>query len=238
MNKTHDHDDELDQMLQDSLEQVYKAKEERDNQKYDGVVGVPPGWVPEWAESFFRGYRNRLLDVRGYTPNELLTLINQYDEINNNPNGFRWPATYPNRQRVDPHCFQDEIGFLAWLRWCVDKGQKDGLEVLGGGFAVNGMKFNAGGSCKKGKEYEPKKSIRKICEKIGSRDFNDVLDALRDAELCNDLYESIQDPVGVLFTEVDDNLKIIKFMKRGKTPDNQEQRTFGTFRNILTAIKT
>ena len=124
MNKTHEPEDEFDLIPQDSFEQVYKAMEERDNQDYDGVVGEPPPWVPEWAVSFFRGYRYRLLNVRGYTSNELLTLISQYDSIENNPNGFRWPTTYPNGQRVDPHCFQDEIRFLAWLKWCVGQGKE------------------------------------------------------------------------------------------------------------------
>jgi hypothetical protein len=40
MNETHDPEDEFDQMLDRAVEDTAKAIKERDNQDYDGVVGV------------------------------------------------------------------------------------------------------------------------------------------------------------------------------------------------------
>ena len=97
--------------------------------------------------------------------------------------------------------------------------------------------FHSGGARKKGKEFEPKASIRKICAKIESTKFDDVLDALRDAERCLDRYESTSAPTGILFMGVDDEMKVISYLSRGMSPDKQSQITFGTLRNILTAIK-
>jgi hypothetical protein len=242
MNETHDPEDEFDQMIDRAVEDTAKAIKERDNQDYDGVVGVPPeDWVPEWAINSFRHYRNRLLDVRGYMPSDLIKMIAQYRSCfyakDRDPSKFCPPTVYPNGKNVDLYCFQDEIGFLSWLKWCVDQGPESGLKLLAGGFAAKGLKFSHRDSPKKGKEYEPKKSIRKICEFIESSNFDDVLAALRNADCCNDWYESTQDPIGVLFTEVDDDLQIISFMRRGETPNNQDERSFGTLRNILTDIR-
>jgi len=151
MNESHEPEDEFDDGLDwvgEAVEDTYKAIKERDDQEYDGVVGKPPPWVPKWAVTTFKGYRGRLLDVRGYTHEGLLTLIERYrkeyyreecidgTEVSN----FHYHATYPNGQNVDPHCFQDEIGFLSWLKWCADQGPEKGLELLGGGFASIGMK--------------------------------------------------------------------------------------------------
>ena len=241
MNETHDPEDELDQMLDRAVDDNAKAIKERDNQDYDGVVGEPPEeWVPEWAINSFRHYRNRLLDVRGYMPSDLIKMIGQYRncfyEKDRDPSKFRFPTVYPNGRNVDLYCFQDEIGFLSWLKYCVDQGPEIGLKLLAGGFAAKGVEFSSGGTPKKGKEYEPKKSIRKICETIDSYKFNDVLNALRDAELCNDMYESTQVPIGVLFTEVDDDTKKIKYMKRGKLPNNQKSICFKRLGNILSEL--
>jgi len=96
--------------------------------------------------------------------------------------------------------------------------------------------YRLGGSTKKGKIYEPKNSIRKICKEISSTKFEDVLEALMDAELCIDWYESTSDPIGVLFTGVDDSTKVISYLSRGALPDEQKQIKFGTLRNILSKI--
>lgn len=155
MNKTHDAEDEFDaefdQMLQGSLEKTLRAMKERDKQTYDGVVGLPPRWISKWAMTSFKSYRNRLLDVRGYTHEGLLTLIERYrkeyyreeyiDGIE--ASNFHYPATYPSGQNVDPYCFRDEIGFLTWLKWCADQKEKKGRRIIHGGFKETGEALNA-----------------------------------------------------------------------------------------------
>lgn len=144
MNKTHEPEDEFDNELNQkfyrSIEQTAKAIEERDNLDYDGVVGFPPEWVPEWAISFFQNYRSRLLDVRGYTYDDLVELVERYMDVffrtkytrGVETSNFPYPAVYPNGRSIDFHCFMDEIGFLAWLKWCVDQGKEIGLIELSG----------------------------------------------------------------------------------------------------------
>lgn len=100
-----------------------------------------------------------------------------------------------------------------------------------------GVPFSKAGSQKKGREYEPKSSIRKICTSIQSTKFDDVLNELRDADKCADLYESTFDPIGVLFTAVDDDTQTISYLLRGELPDNQKQITFKRLWGILTEIK-
>ncbi len=135
MNETHDPDDEFYKGVQKTLEQTQKAIDEREIPVYDGVVGEPPDWVPEWAVLYFEGYRDRLRFVRKYEDSELLKWIDQFrkeylDSIV--APDFNCPETYPNGQNVDPYCFEDEIGFLARLKWCVDQGKEIGLIELSG----------------------------------------------------------------------------------------------------------
>ncbi len=97
--------------------------------------------------------------------------------------------------------------------------------------------FKKGGSRRKGKIFEPKASIKRICLTIQSTKFNDVLEALRDAEKCNDWYESISAPIGVLFTGIDADAQTISFLKRGDNPDAQKQISYKRLWDILTEIK-
>jgi hypothetical protein len=97
--------------------------------------------------------------------------------------------------------------------------------------------FTKGGQSKFGKEFEPTKSIRRICAHIRSTDFNCVLDALRDEDLCDDLFLSTKSPIDVRFDAVDDNTQTISYFRRGASPDNPKTLKFGRLRNILTKIR-
>lgn len=144
MNDSNDQE-EFDLALQDIVEQTYKALRGRDAHNYDGILGLPPKWVPEWALNQFRNYRNRLIDVREYEPSNLLALVTRYRICffeDKNPAGFQFSTTYPNGQSIDLYCFQDEIGFLAWLKYCADQGPEMGLGLIGGGFAADKFKAN------------------------------------------------------------------------------------------------
>lgn len=116
-----------------------ESEEARNNVPYDGVLGHPPGWAPEWAVKFFISYRNRLLDVRGCPHKYLIEWVGRYTdeylEEKENPNGLIPPPEYPNGKPTDDFCFLDEIGFLAWLKWCVDQGEKEGGKRLGRGLS-------------------------------------------------------------------------------------------------------
>ncbi|MET0014785.1 MAG: hypothetical protein ABW088_14135 [Sedimenticola sp.] len=129
--------------LREEIEKAFEVVKERNSQQYDGVLGTLPGWVPEWAKVQFHSYRNRLLDIRGYSPDELRKWITRYSNaflregVEHQP--LMYPTNYPNGQPIDDYCFENEIGFLSWLECCVRMGEVKGLERLGGGFAALGI---------------------------------------------------------------------------------------------------
>src|SRR6188768_248380 len=71
--------------------------------------------------------------------------------------------------------------------------------------------FTEGGKSKRGKEYEPKASIRTICKYIGSSAFDKVIEALNDANLCADLFESTISPIAIQVDSVDERCEIVRY---------------------------
>lgn len=142
-------DDEADELLPEGIDKILAETmghiKERETVPYDGVNGNPPNWVPERAVLYFESYRNRLLKVRGYTAPELLKWMARYrkeyltevDTYSRSIPNMQCPTTYPNRDTVDRYYFLDEIGFLAWLKWCVfDLDEETAKEQLDVGFSV------------------------------------------------------------------------------------------------------
>jgi hypothetical protein len=136
----------------------------------------------------------------------------------------------------DSVAFIHSINELAHIQFALSLGDIEGLRLLGGEKAVLGQSMSKGGTSKLGKEYEPKASIRIICSKIDSCDFETVLGFLRDAERCADLYESTINPIGVQFIGVDDEAAKVEYLKRGQLPNNPKSITFCTLRNYLSQI--
>ena len=99
-----------------------------------------------------------------------------------------------------------------------------------------GDKFGGGGGSKKGKEYEPKASIRTICKQIGSFEFEKVMDFLRDDDCCDNLFHSTNSSIDSQFG-VNDDENIIYYTPRGSSPDQGKKIAFSRLRNILSAIK-
>jgi len=241
MNESHDTEDEFDyefdQMLQGSLEQEYKAMKERVVPKYDGVQGVPDEWVPEWAILYFEGYRDRLLSDRGFEVSALLKLIEQYrkeyfrgehtDSVV--APGFHCPETYPNGQSVDRHCFHDEIGFLAWLKWCVDMGPEKGLDELSGKHGVNGYKKHLGS---KAPRYD---ALRLLLEKTFRGLFQTLGHIPTNKEVINAL-ESYDDNDGghkVIQEIAWDYDEVYWIDRRGR----EQTTSFGQIYNRITRIR-
>ncbi|MET0014475.1 MAG: hypothetical protein ABW088_12560 [Sedimenticola sp.] len=124
--------------LRDAIERSLDQLSERHRMTFDGVLGEPPKYIPEWAEQQFYSIRNRLLDIRGYESKTLIKLMDKYQSAfltqSEKPESFSIPFSYPNGQAIDIYCFIDEIGFLAWLRWCISQGEKECGRLLGKGF--------------------------------------------------------------------------------------------------------
>lgn len=98
------------------------------------------------------------------------------------------------------------------------------------------VKFK-GGTAKKGRPNKLTASITIICKEINSTQFDRVLDFLRDADTCADLYESTINPIGVRFEGVDDDTEQIYYTLRGENPDKIKMISFKTLQNKLSKIK-
>lgn len=203
---------------------------------YDGIKGFPPKWV--WL---LESEMKRFCEARGALFFEVEQGKVDYQEIKSRFNWMVENIEHANtsfeilvgsRQPYDA-LILDLANLFKWI----SLGKVEGAKGLAGKVAVKIQKLSTGGSSKNGNEYEPKVSIRKICEHIQSTKFDVVLNALRDAEMCADLHESTTNPIGVLFTSVDDKAEIISYLRRGKLPDNQEEFKFKRLRDILTEIK-
>lgn len=216
----------------DTIKRAVEINEARENAPFNGVLGSPPDWFPDWHVTEFRRIRNNLLDTPHYgeiiTPEKAVEWLNEW-------------ASMHQQSGVNSHSvpieLQDSIGKLSHYRFAASLPEIEGLRLLAGELAVRGQAMSQGGSAKKGNEYEPKASIRKICTQIESQKLNDVLDFLRSADQCADFYESTTNPIGVQFIGVDDEAETIEYLKRGQLPDNPKTWAFRTLKNYLSQIK-
>jgi hypothetical protein len=109
--------------------------------------------------------------------------------------------------------------------------------------------FTGGGAHKKGRVYEPKRSIRTVCEHIGSTDFTTVVEFFRDADgsaadQLADLFWSTITEMNLYNVEIDDRAGTDKgrlsYVLRGNaaTAANTKSITLKRLKNILTEIRT
>jgi hypothetical protein len=221
----------------DGMGATLKAIQERARARYDGVLGTLPDWVPRNFHNDFEGARGRVLD-EGYKPEVVQALIT---ERMKSLRAVYTRPFIPSPIPRDIRTFFRDINTLARIKTAVAMRKVKGLAFLTDPIhatrVLKGERFASGGSAKKGKEYEPRASIRKLCAYIRSVQLGDVLQALRDPERCNELYESTSDPIGVLFMGVHEDEQKITYLRRGDLPNKQGEISFKTLTNILTKIK-
>ena len=214
--------DAWDKTLADKFDEL----EKRATAPYDGVLGSSPDWVPQHFQIEFEETRNILLN--SLTHAEILEYLKRFDNF--------FESHYDGRE-LFPVQFTPGIGKLHHYRKAILLGKIEGLRFLVGDNAAKGARFSTGGESKKGKEYEPKASIRYICCRINSHEFVNVLVVLKDADKCADYFESTIDPIGVLFSAVDDDKETISYQLRGARADDAKQFSYKRLRGILTEIK-
>ncbi len=93
--------------------------------------------------------------------------------------------------------------------------------------------FSKGGTHKKGNEYEPKASIRRITEIIGKRSRDSVLRYLKCPENCDAIYKA----GGVMFDGIDRKNEVLFYYDSNINPDIKQELKFKRLSNILTEIK-
>lgn len=93
--------------------------------------------------------------------------------------------------------------------------------------------FHSGGTHKKGNEYEPKASIRRVTSIIGKRSRDAVLKHLNKSENCDAIYMA----GGVMFDGIDREKGILFYYDSNINPDIKQELKFKRLSNILTEIK-
>ena len=115
-----------------AIQQVLDAESERKTElalsSYDGVLGIPPGWIPAPIIERFKQTRDRVLDDWRYTSEQACEWIDCYCRIGQENDDWYYPAAYPNGQELDSDYFLETIGILANLRWAISLGPEEGLK--------------------------------------------------------------------------------------------------------------
>lgn len=145
--------------------------------EYDGINGRLPKWTPDNYKNDFIRIRGRLLDSRELSYEYIMLWMDKYRDsflLGTESDGFTVLREYPNGKPIDWYAFTDEIGLLAWLRWCVfDLDKKTAREQLYDGFS--GI-VDAGD---KGREQKNKKyaSIEDFCIKTADGIWSEYQEA-------------------------------------------------------------
>lgn len=197
-------------------------------QAFDGLMGKLPDWVPEQVKTHFYDCRRKLQTQ--YPDSQIVEWMNQCDELTEiSKNGLNDAISFD----YPPPEVEDETKSLARVRYAVSLEETEGLRELAGEQAVKGKKFSSAGSSKKGREYEPKKSIRRVVQKLGKRNSDEVLMFLEDAENCELIYQD----GGVMFDGVDKEKKILFYYDSNSDPDKRQELKFKRLGVILSEIK-
>lgn len=138
--------------------------------EYDGILGIPPTWVPEPTVEKFRQVRDRVIFDWCYTPGQAIEWINRYCRIGQYGDDWFYPGCYPCGRELDSDYFLETFGLLANLRWAVSLGPKEGLTGLSGKDAARGYKITSSAS-EGGKERarifsQDKNNVREIAKQI------------------------------------------------------------------------
>jgi hypothetical protein len=226
---------------------LMKVISERAEREIDEFFVFPDGdWFPQPSIVFYRILLQKLFTYfRHRWPNDFEPcMLRQW--VNTAKEFYYADPTNPDAGNIDRSTFPLDlhpldtvpIYELARVEYGAGLPKILALEFMAGGTAARGARFSDGGASKKGKEYEPKRSIRTICEKLDSYEFNKVIAFLRNADECADFYESTTAPIDVQIDSVEDGKEVIRYRRRGIPPSNKPQTlTFGRLRNILTEIK-
>jgi hypothetical protein len=203
---------------------------------------VFPDWFPKPAKDAYQILLSNLLgefrhrwpnDFQPYMLRQWINTAKEWWADPTNPEAGEFDRDKTNFRNLDEPLIYE----LARNEYGAGLPMIEGLEFIADKNAVRGAGFSRGGVAKKGNKYEPKLSIKTICEKINSFAFNNVIAVLRDADQCVELYESTEAPINVQIDGVDDDQEVICFRLRGRPPNKGKTLTFGRLRNILSEIK-
>ncbi len=151
-------DTPLDEETVAKLKQVIDEHTQLCEAEYDGVLGTLPEWVPDSNQKEFQDSRNQLLEH--YSHSQILHWIESH--ISHRLTGELPECSY-GQKFIMPDA-RYNISVLALIKKAVLSGKKKGLGLLAGNLAVKGDSFSQAGGTKKGKYYEPKKSIKIIID--------------------------------------------------------------------------
>lgn len=137
-------DPALVELIDQILEREAQKHKKRRAAPYDGVMGEPPEWVPEWHQVEFIRLRNELLDYgvcnTRVTPEQVLKWLDAWAQIREIKGDEILPPPYI------PSEVSKTVEYLADLRFAVSLGKQKGLEFLTGPahakYAMMGKNFS------------------------------------------------------------------------------------------------
>ena len=117
-----------------------KRQAELEAKDYDGIVGLPPAWVPDPVLESFREMRDFMLKEWGYTREQSVEWINKAPQLGKEIKDWYEPYKSPSGRVLDIPSFHRVIRYLADLRLAISIGPEEGLKMLSGDDAVRGYK--------------------------------------------------------------------------------------------------
>lgn len=202
--------------------------DELETEKYDGVAGLPPEWVPESTRWRFRQIRNYFLERCGYSPELLVERIDYYSV-----KGMPLYDNHPNGRPVDIGAWNLLLGFLANLKWVSQLDPIDGLRELSGEYAAQGY------AAAENRPNKQKSRLRMLAELTYKKLKNRALLGYRDGEpSLNDVIDALKSndksspPV---IDDIDRDEKVIYSLKLDGTPAKSTK--FTSLGKMLSSIK-
>ena len=145
------------------IEQRDAVYRQRNDKRYDGVLGRLPTWVPESDQEEFEVTRNRLLDKRVNDVPLSAQVVRDYIRIYmqlgiNRDSTIAKPGEQTDGPEWIPPEVMKDVGYLARVHWAVSLGEDRGLQELSGKMAVRGAAYSKGYS-KGGRAPKRKRGI-------------------------------------------------------------------------------
>lgn len=223
-------DENIEKFVQESASDLYG----RNNRPYDGVLGIPSGWIPENFQREFKEARNKLLDA-GYKPNQVRDFISKEFRSNRkalrNPtkavsyDGFLWPLTVWR-----------DVRFLAHIRTADRLGPEKGLAFLTDPAHASKVK--------KGEQYgkhqsRVAKNPRGKIEEAEGKTINEMIGRLAKArpdESAKELWSHFHSELDghTVNPKMDDQRGAISYDFNSK----RKSITFGTFEKVVSRYRT
>ena len=171
--------------LMTEMDKTMKGHSPRSDAEYDGVLGLPPDWIPLTIRGEFEVARNRILDC-GYEPETVCTWIQERIAIRDATTANS-PKSHYIRPGI-PATIWNDIGTLAWIWEARQLGEEKGLALL--------TDDHLAAQVIKGKKYREHQSriAKKPRGRVGDdgETMSEIIDSLTGVEYNEEMEEFVE----------------------------------------------